>query len=67
MLNNNEITGSNEKNLLGILLDSKLNFESHMISSLWRKAGQTVNVLARLKSYITSDQTNLHLSSVIKS
>ena len=65
MLNNNEITGSNEKKLSGILLDSKLNFENH-IRSLCRKAGQTINVLARLKSYITSDQRNLLLSSIIK-
>ena len=27
---NNEITSPNEEKLLGILLDSKLNFESHI-------------------------------------
>ena len=30
MLNNNKITSSNEEKLLGIFLDSKLNFESHI-------------------------------------
>ena len=54
------------KNLLGIFLDSKLNFESHE-GSLCRKAGQKINALVRLKNYFTSDQRNLLLNSVIKS
>ena len=66
MLNNSKITSSNEEKLLGIFLDSKLNFESH-IGSLCRKAGQKINVLARLKNFLTSDQRNLLLNSVIKS
>ena len=32
ILNNNEIASSNEEKLLGILLDSKLNFDSHITS-----------------------------------
>ena len=66
MLNNNKITSSNEEKLLGIFLDSKLNFESH-ITSLCRKAGQKINALARLKNYLTLDQRNLLLNSIIKS
>ena len=66
MLNNNKITSSNEEKLLGIFLDSKLNFESH-IGSLCRKAGQKISALARLKNYLTSDQRNLLFNSVIKS
>ena len=66
MLNNNKITSSNEEKLLGIFLDSKLNFESH-IGSLCRKADQKISALARLKNYLTSDQRNLLLNSVIKS
>ena len=54
MLNNNEITSSNEEKLSSILLDSKLNFESH-ISSLCRKAGRKINALAKLRNYLTSD------------
>ena len=43
MLNNNEITSSNEEKL-GILVDSKPNFESH-VSFLCRKAAQKIIVL----------------------
>ena len=39
MLNNKDITGSNERKLLDFLLDSNLDIESQ-IRSLWRKAGQ---------------------------
>ena len=66
MLNNNKITSSNEEKLLGNFLDSKLNFKSH-ISSLCRKAGQKISALDRLKNYLTSDQRNLLLNSIIKS
>ena len=47
ILNNNEISNSNEEKLLGILLDSKLNFESYIIS-LCKKAGQELSALARI-------------------
>ena len=65
MLNNSKITSSNEEKLLGIFLESKLNFESH-IGSLCRKTGQNINALAKLKNYLTSNQRNLLLNSVIK-
>ena len=45
MLNKHKITSPNEEKLLGIFLDSKINFQSH-IGSLCRKAGQKINVLA---------------------
>ena len=51
VLNNNKIASSNEEKLLGIFLDKKLNFESH-IGSLCRKAVQKINALARLKNYV---------------
>ena len=65
MLNNSKITSSNEEKL-GIFLDSKLNFESHM-GSLCRKAGKKISALARFKNYLASDQKKLLLNSVIKS
>ena len=64
MLNENEITSSNEEKLIGKLLDSKLNFESQL-GSLYRKAGQKINT--RLKDHLTIDQINLLLHFVIMS
>ena len=66
MLNNNEITSPNEEKQIGILLDGKLNFESHT-GFLCRKPGQKINALARIKSYLKSDKRHLLLSSVKKS
>ena len=66
IINNNEITVAKDEELLGIFLDSKLNIESH-ISSLCKKAGHEINSLARLNSYLKSDQRNVLLNSVIKS
>ena len=66
ILSNNEIAGSNVEKLLGILLDSKLNFDSH-ITSLCKKAGQKLSALARINHYLTQDQKLLLLNSVVKS
>ena len=66
ILNNNEIASSNEEKLLGILLDSKLNFDSH-ITSLCKKAGQKLSALARINHYLTQDQKLLLLNSVVNS
>ena len=65
ILNNNEIASSNEEKLLGILLDSKLNFDSH-ITSLCKKAGQKLSGLARINHHLTPDQKLLLLNSVAK-
>ena len=66
ILNNNEIASSDEEKLLGIVLDSKLNFESH-ITSLCKKAGQKLSALARINHCLTPDQISLLLNSVVKS
>ena len=65
-LNDNEITSPDEEKLLGILLDSKLNFDNHR-GFLFRKASQEISALARLKKLFYSDQRNLLLNCVIKS
>ena len=66
VLNNNEITSCNVKTTLALLVDSNLNFESH-ISSLFKKIDQQINALTRFKKYLTSDQKNVLLNSVINS
>ena len=66
ILNHNEIASFNEGKLLGILLESKLNFDSHF-TSLCIKASQKLSALARMNNYLTPDQKLLLLNSVVKS
>ena len=66
ILNNNESASSNEEKLLGILLDGKLNFDSH-VTYLCKTAGQKLSALVRINNYLTSDQKILLLNSVVKS
>ena len=56
----------NEEKLLGILLGTKLNFNSH-IKSLCKKAGQKFSAPARTNHYLTQGQKLLLLNSVVKS
>ena len=42
ILSNNEVAGSNVEKLLGILLDSKLNFDSHIASLVKKQAKNLV-------------------------
>ena len=44
------LASSNEQKILGIALDSKLNFDSH-IASLCKKAGQKLSALARINHF----------------
>ena len=66
ILNNNKSASSNEEKLLGILLESELNFDSH-ITSLCKKAGQKLSALARISHSLSQDQKLLLLNSVVKS
>ena len=63
-LNNNEIASSNKENPSGILLDSKLNFDSH-ITSICKKAGQKLSALTNNKSlpHLRSENLAVKLSS----
>ena len=63
---NNEIASFNVEKLLGILLDIKLNFDSH-ITSLCKKPGHKLSALARISHYLTHNQKLLLLNSVVKS
>ena len=64
--NNNEIASSNVEKLIGILLDSKLNFDSH-ITCLCKKTGQKLSALAKINRYLTHNKIMLLLNSVVKS
>ena len=64
ILNNNEIASFSEEELLGMLIDSKLKFDSH-ITSLCKKAGQKLSALARTNHYLTQDQKLLLINSVV--
>ena len=65
-MNNNEIVSSNEEKLLSILLDRKLNSDSH-ITSLCKKACQKLSVLVRINHYLSPDQKILLINSEVKS
>ena len=64
--NNSVIANSTEEKLLDILLDSKLNLDSH-ITFLCEKSGQKLSALARINYYLTPDQKIFILNSVVKS
>ena len=66
ILNNNEIANSIEEKLLGILLESKLNFDSH-ITYLCKKASQKLSALAGINHCLSPDEKLLLLNSVVKS
>ena len=66
IFNNNEIANSNEEKLLGILLGSKLNFDSH-ITSLCKKVDQKISALAIINFYLTPNHKLLLLNLAVKS
>ena len=66
ILNNNKIASSNVEKRLGILLDSKLNIDSH-ITSLCKRGGEKLSALARINHYVPQDQKLLLLNSAVKS
>ena len=65
-LNGRVIANSNNKKLLGVFIDKKLNFDVH-IKTLCKKAGQKLNALAIISCYVTLDQKYGLNNSGIKS
>ena len=63
-IDNNEIETTNSVKLLGITIDSKLNFDSH-ISDLCNKVSMQLNALNRLRKYIGEKQMEILLNSFI--
>ena len=64
--NNNNIISSNWVKLRGIKIDSRLNFEPH-VSDLYKSAARQLNVLIRLKSYLTFGARKILIESFVHS
>ena len=57
---------SKNQKLLGVIIDSQLNFDEYLIS-LCKKAGKKLNVLARLAKFLSLEQRKLLMKSFIES
>ena len=60
------VENSKEEVILGITIDSKLTFDSH-IKRICRKAGQKLSALSRISPYLETNQKELLLKSMVKS
>ena len=56
---------SEEQKVLGVIIDNKLNFKSH-ISELCKKTSQKIAALSRLSSYLSNSEKKLIFNSIIK-
>jgi len=61
-----EIQNSKCEKLLGILIDSNLNFQDH-ISMLCKKASQKLQALSRVSRYMNHEQTKLLVNAFVTS
>ena len=61
-----KLQNNNEEKMLGITIDRKLNFESH-INSLCRKSSQKLSALNRVAPYLGTDKRKFLFNSIIKS
>jgi hypothetical protein len=50
-LNGNNITCEDNVKLLGVTIDSDLNFNNH-ISEIWKQASRQLNILKRIGKYL---------------
>ena len=64
-INSNNIFSSNWVKVLGIKIDSRRNFELH-VSDLCKSAAIQLNILLRLKSYLTFEARKILIESVQK-
>ena len=60
------LENSKEEVILGITIDNKLTFDSH-IKSICRKTGQKLRALSRISPYLETDKKELLFKSVMKS
>ena len=65
-INNNIIKNSQSEKLLGVIIDTKLNFEEHT-TRLCNKASQKLSALARISSYMSIQQRRRIMKAFISS
>ena len=65
-IDNNHIESEYQQELLGILIDSNLTFQGH-INNLCKKAGQKLNALARISSFMNMEKRRVIMKSFIVS
>ena len=65
-INSNSIISSNWVKLLGINIDSRLNFEPR-VSDLCKSAASQLNALLRLKLYLTFEARKVMIESFVYS
>ena len=57
---------SKEEVILGITIDNKLNFDSH-IRKMCKKSGQKFNALSRITAFLNKDKKSIIFNAMIKS
>ena len=65
LFNNNLMENSNEQKVLGLTIDNKLNFKSHM-NQFCKKVSQKFGALCKLSSYLNSSQKKVIFNSITK-
>ena len=60
------LENSKEEDVLGVTIDNKLKFDSH-IKNICRKTGQKLGALLRITNYLNSSQKKLIFSGMVKS
>ena len=65
-IDNIELENTSSKKLLGIIIDSKLNFKEHL-EGIIKKASRKVNVLSRITTYMNLTKRKLLMNSFFRS
>ena len=64
--NNTEMKNSKEEKMLGVIIDNKLRFETH-VKDLCKKASQKIWALSRLINYLNDSKKKIISNALIKS
>ena len=65
-IGNCTVNNSQEEKLLGVLIDSNLNFEKH-VSNICKKAGNKLFALSRMSTYLGTDKLRLLMRAFVTS